>query len=141
MHISRIIHQTARDLASLPVEVRDNVEQIKARNPGWEYRFYDHAAALAYIREHLGSDALRLCERIDPRFGVIVADLFRYVAVHREGGTYLDIKSTADRPLDEVLLPDDVFLLSQWRNRLGERYQGWGGVGDVPRVPGGEFQQ
>ena len=47
-------------------------DQLKARNPGWEYRFYDHAAALAYIGEHMGGDALRLCERVEPRFGVIV---------------------------------------------------------------------
>jgi len=141
MRISRIIHQTAPDFASLPAEIRDSIGQLRARNPGWEYRFYDHAAALSYIGEHLGGDALRLCERVDPRFGVIVADLLRYVAVHREGGVYLDVKSTVLKPLEEVLLPEDVFVLSQWRNRIGEKYAGWGAVEELPRVPGGEFQQ
>ncbi len=141
MHISRIIHQTAPNLSSLPAEIRANVEHLKALNPGWDYRFYDHGEALDYIGEHLGQDALRLCEAVDPRFGVIIADLFRYVAIHREGGIYLDIKSTARAPFDEILLPDDVYLLSQWRNRLGERYQGWGMMRELANLPGGELQQ
>jgi len=141
MLISRIIHQTAPEFAALPGEIRDSIEQMRALNPGWEYRFYDHADALAYIGEHLGGDALRQCERVDPRFGVLISDLLRYVAIHREGGVYLDTKSTATRPLDDVLLPDDVYLLSQWRNRVGEKYQGWGIKDETARVPGGEFQQ
>lgn len=141
MHISRIIHQTAPDFAALPAEIRDNVEHLRACNPAWEYRFYDHAAALAYIEGYLGGDALRLCERVDPRFGVIVADLLRYVAIHREGGVYLDIKSAVHKPLDEIVQPDDEFLLSQWRNRPDEKYPGWGLSPDLGHIPGGEFQQ
>jgi len=140
MLISRIIHQTARDFASLPGELKRNIEQLKALNPGWEYRLYDNADQLDYIGKHLGGDVLRLCERIEPHFQVMLSDVLRYAAIHREGGVYLDIKSTATRPLDEVLLPDDVYLLSQWRNRVGEQYQGWGIHNDISRVPGGEFQ-
>lgn len=141
MLISRIIHQTAGEFAALPIEIRASIERMKSLNPGWDYRFYDDEAAIGFIGEHLGSDAVLLCERIDPKFRVMIADLFRYVAVHRLGGVYLDIKSTALRPLDEVLREDDVFLLAQWRNKLGEPFQGWGTWNDIPPLPGGYLQQ
>jgi len=42
------------------------------------------------------------------------------------GGVYLDIKSTCNRALDDVLSANDFFVLSRWRNNNGDCYQGWG---------------
>ena len=47
--IPRIIHQTARNLDSLPEEIRQNIEALKALNPGWEHRFYSDEAVREYI--------------------------------------------------------------------------------------------
>ena len=141
MAIPRIIHQTARAYDELPAEIKANIERIKSLNPQWEHRFYEDADVLRYIERHSGPRMLRACRRINPRYGVMLADVFRYLAVYREGGVYLDVKSTVTRPLDEVLSPDDSYLLSQWRNRLGERYRGWGLYPDLERIIGGEFQQ
>ena len=65
-------------------------------------------------------------DRINPLYGAARADLFRYLLLYEHGGVYLDIKSTIDRALDDVLRLDDVYLLSQWRNRRGQVYQDWG---------------
>jgi hypothetical protein len=78
---------------------------------------------------------------VNPRYGVILADLFRYVAVHRAGGVYLDIKSGLKRPLDAILNPTDQFILSQWRNRLGESHRGFGFHDELATIAGGELQQ
>lgn len=141
MAIPRIIHQTARNLDSLPEEIRQNIEALKALNPGWEHRFYSDEAVREYIGEHFGERIRRAVGRINPRYGVVLADFFRYLVCYREGGVYLDIKSGLTRPLDEVLLEDDVYLLSQWDNRLGRPTRGWGQFQDVARIAGGEFQQ
>lgn len=141
MAIPRILHQTARSFDALPPDIRENVEQIKAMNPGWEYRFYDDEAILAYVEHHFGERLLRACRRINPAYGVVLADLIRYLVVYREGGVYLDIKSTMVRPLDAMLAPDDVFLLSQWNNRAGAPYAGWGLYPELLRLWGGELQQ
>jgi len=61
--------------------------------------------------------------------------------MYRMGGVYLDIKSTADRPLDEVLRPEDRFIISQWDNEPGQRSEGWGIHPDCQDVAGGEFEQ
>lgn len=141
MLVPRIIHQTAPAFDRLPAEVTAAVDRMREANPRWEYRFYDDAALRDYLADALGAEAMKLCDRVNPRLRVVLADLFRYVVIHREGGLYLDIKSTALRPLDKVIRPDDVFLLSQWRNRVGERYQGWGIFPDLWQLPGGEFEQ
>jgi hypothetical protein len=54
------------------------------------------------------------------------------------GGVYLDAKSTATRPLDEVIRPDDVYLLSQWQE-LRDRPAGQGAHPELQGVPGDEY--
>ena len=141
MAIPRILHQTAPSLEGLPAEIRRNVERIRAANPGWEYRFYDDAHVLACIDQHLGPRIVDLCRRLHPRYRVVTADLVRYLAVYHEGGVYLDCKSFLARPLDDVLRPDDSYVISQWQNQAGAPAEGWGLHRDLIRIPGGEFQQ
>jgi mannosyltransferase OCH1-like enzyme len=139
--VPRIIHQTYRDAASLPPEIRASIDDLRARNPGWEYRFHDDAAVARFIRDAYGEAVFRQFERIDRRYGAARADLFRYLLMYHTGGVYLDIKSTVTRPLDEIVRPDDRLILTQWP-REG-RFEGagrhdWEFAG---KIEGGEFQQ
>jgi len=139
--IPRIIHQACRDPRALPRELRDNIEQLKRLNPGWNHRLYSHDDMLACLARHLHADDFAQVLRLHPGHAPhAVSQLFRHVVVHREGGVYLEIQSTATRPLDEVLLPSDAYLVSQWRNRLGEEHPGWGNHADLLHVPGGELE-
>lgn len=133
--IPRIIHQTFYE-RTLPPELQRNVDRLRALNPGWEYRFYDDADIAAFIGEHYGAGMLRYFERIGPQYGAARADLFRYLLMYRVGGVYLDIKSAATRPLDEVLRPDDRYLLSSWGADSG-----WGHHYELRNLAHGEFQQ
>jgi mannosyltransferase OCH1-like enzyme len=126
LSIPRIIHQTASCTSPLHPALRANVEALKAGNPGWEHRLYDDDDARACIRRLCGPDRLALFDRIHPDYGAAKADIFRYVQLYETGGVYLDIKSTARRPLSEVLAPDDAFLLSFWNNGPGSLYENWG---------------
>jgi mannosyltransferase OCH1-like enzyme len=139
--IPRIIHQTARDYDDLPEEIRQNIQHVKSLNPGWEHRFYSDSDIFEYIERHFDRQILQASRRINPCYGVVLADLFRYLVSFREGGVYLDAKSSLTRPLDEVLLENDVYLLSQWDNRLGRPFHGWGHFPETSRIAGGEFQQ
>lgn len=138
--IAHVIHQVGRD-AQLPEAFQRNVQLLQKLNPGWEVRVHHEQSSLDYIREHYGEELARIYLSIDARYGAARADLFRYLVIYNEGGCYLDLKSSMTRPLDEVLRPEDRYLLSQWRNGPGERYEGWGFVKDVAHIPGGEWQQ
>jgi hypothetical protein len=138
--IPPIIHQTYPTL-TLPEALRRNVEELQALNGGWEHRLYDDQAIERFIRDHYGLGMLRLFQAIDPSYGAARADLFRYLVVYRLGGVYLDIKSRFLTPIDQAIDRADRFVVAQWSNGPGERYEQFGLHDDVAHVEGGEYQQ
>jgi hypothetical protein len=138
--IPKLIHQT-NSHRDLPPEVVRNMAAMRLLNPGWTHNFYDDDDRVAFIRNEYGPQVLDYYLRIGKEYGAARADLFRYLALYRLGGVYLDLKSGASRPFDEVLLPDDAYLLSQWRNENGTNFAGWGIHPELRKIPGGEYQQ
>lgn len=138
--IPRIIHQTmtSRDLPDI---FTDNISKIKEMNQGWRHIFYDGEDRERFIGEHYGNKILAYYRRIDPRYGAARADLFRYLLMYKIGGVYFDIKSTTVRPLDEVIRPDDLYILSHWRNQAGEARAEWGMHDALKETGRGEYQQ
>ncbi len=132
--IPKVIHQTFLT-GRLPGVFADNVAKLKGDNPGWEHRLYDNRAARSFIASQYGGRPLACYDRIDRSRGSSRADLFRYLLLYRFGGVYLDIKSTALRPLDSIIRSDDSYILSQWDQATRP---GWG---IFPETPQGEFQQ
>lgn len=120
--IPPVLHQIYfKGAHALPSEIVETVADLRARNPGWTYRLHDAAAAEDYIGQTYGREILDIYLGIDPVYYAARADLFRYLICYAEGGVYLDIKSTAQRPFDEILLPDDRFILCPWVDRRDGR--------------------
>lgn len=138
--IPKIIHQTYPG-TSLPGPLRENVANLASANPGWDHRLYDDRAIEQFISAYYPAEILAAYLRIRPEYGAARADFFRYLAVYRTGGVYLDIKSCFTRPIDEIVRGDEGFILSQWRNQPGEVHQGFGLHPALAEIPGGEFQQ
>ncbi len=116
-HIPKIIHQVyTRGWTILPAEIKAQVEALQQKNLGWEYRFYDEEDIVRYISLHFGRDMLALYLRINPEYGAVKADLFRYLVIYNEGGVYLDIKSFCTRPLDDIIPDECDLLLCHWDN-------------------------
>ena len=139
--IPKIIHQIYFSDKLMPAEMSDYINHLKLQNPGWEHRLYDEPAMADLIKSYYGGFVDRQYRRLNPAYGAALADFFRYAVLYKDGGLYLDIKSIARRPLDIVLRPDDQFLLSQWNNQRGARYQGWGCHPEVQHIKSGEFLQ
>jgi hypothetical protein len=138
--IPRIIHQIFIG-GELTPHLRANVDALKARNPGWEHRLYDDERAEAFIRDAYGDEMLAIYHRISPDYLAARADLLCNLIIYHAGGVYLDIKSTFERPLDEIIRDDDSYILSQWRNGPGEPNEGWGLHRDLAHIPGGEYMK
>lgn len=141
MTIPAKIFQTVRDYEGLPSELKDNIAGLKARNPDWSYELFEDAEMMGFIKDHVSANDWSHISSLNPKYSVILADLFRYLLIYEEGGVYLDIKSTAEQPLSEVIPADTRFVISQWRNRLGEAFVASGHYPELDAVPGGEFQQ
>jgi len=138
--IPRILHQT-HSHRNLPPEIIRSMAELRLLNPGWTHNFYDDGDRIAFIRNEYGLEVLNYYLRIEKVYGAARADLFRYLALYRLGGVYLDVKSAASRSFDDVLRPDDSFLLSQWPRGDGSMFVGWGDHAELKHIPGGEFQQ
>jgi len=138
--IPKIIHQTFQT-RSVPPEIEKNIRGIRELNPQWTYRLYDDEDIVDFIGSSYGPRMLNYFKRIDPRYGAARADFFRYLLMYRCGGVYLDIKSRPTIRLDSILHPDDCYILSRWRNKEGEPFQGWGFYPRLGDLPEGEFQQ
>lgn len=139
--IPRVIHQIFMPQSRMSPEIRQLMADLCAANPGWTHRLYDAPDIDAYIATHYGPEMLAAYRRIDPRYPAARADLFRYLLMYREGGVYLDAKSTVSRPLDAVLRPDDTHVLAHWPNGPGEMFEGIGRHSELGALERGEFQQ
>jgi len=140
--IPKLIHQIYFNAQQeMPSVLQENIQKIRAMNPGWEHKVYDDREIADFIATVYGRRVLEYFLRINPSYGAARADLFRYLLMYKRGGVYLDIKSTLIRPLDEVLLPDDVCILSRWRNNSGGPFERWGRHAALKQVGGNEFQQ
>lgn len=111
--IPRIIHQTYKT-TRLPYELAQNVVNIKTMNPTFEYRFYNDADCIKFIKENYPEEKLNLYLSINDKYGQAKADYFRYLLMYKVGGVYLDIKSSTIVPLEETLQHTDEYLLSHW---------------------------
>jgi inositol phosphorylceramide mannosyltransferase catalytic subunit len=139
MTIPKIIHQTVRDKKNISDQFSKNISRLASTNEGWEHRIYDNRDIYDFISTHYDAEILNAYCLVNTRYGPAQADFFRYLLLFKFGGVYLDIKSTALTKLDEVISPDDEYILSHWPNAIGMPFQGFGIHPELP-FPG-EFQQ
>ncbi len=133
--LPRLIHQTVNNLQPI---LQKNIERLKELNSGWTHHLYTDKD----INQFLTGENLSYYNRINPIYGAARADFFRYVLMYELGGVYLDIKSTAIKPLNSVIKKDDTYILSHWSNNWGkypelgvvDEYQQWHIVA-TPRHP------
>lgn len=138
--IPRVVHQLAIGY-TIPEPLLAVREALRAANPDWTFRLLDGSAVERFVADAYGPAMLERYLRIRLEYGAARADFARYLLLYRLGGLYLDLKSTVNRPLDEVVRADDHYLLSQWRNRRGEEHFTWGLHPKLDDVPGGALQQ
>eukprot|EP00730_Choanoeca_flexa_P006592 TRINITY_DN12182_c0_g2_i12.p1 TRINITY_DN12182_c0_g2~~TRINITY_DN12182_c0_g2_i12.p1 ORF type:complete len:657 (+),score=126.19 TRINITY_DN12182_c0_g2_i12:35-2005(+) len=95
LEIPKIIHQTWKT-TEIPATCTSAVASWKAKNPGFEYRFYTDADMDAIIkRDH--AELWGMYQRMVP---VMKADLFRYLILYDVGGYYADIDVECLQPIE-----------------------------------------
>lgn len=138
LSIPKSIHQIYTQ-GVLPSEIIENINLLKELNPGWEYYLYNDNDIQTYLKRFF-PEILSLYLRINPKYGAARADLFRYFLMYKEGGVYLDIKSSFSKPFDHTIRSTDKILLSHWSNGKGEKFEDWGLHPEICNQKG-EYQQ
>jgi mannosyltransferase OCH1-like enzyme len=111
--IPKYIYQLCPCKEQLHPSLKDNIEHLKNLNPGYTHVLMDDADMLLYMSES-HPDNYTAYRKINPAFGAARADFFRYLLLYDKGGIYLDIKSSATVPFDEMFDPSDEFILAHW---------------------------
>lgn len=133
--IPKRIHQIflGKPADQLPDAMKENVQYICRINPDWEYHLWSEEDIDSFILGHYNKEILRYFRMISPDYRAAQADFLRYLIVYSLGGVYLDIKSSMERPLDELLLPSDRNIIYHWNNDVEGCYKGFGYYPDLPR--------
>jgi inositol phosphorylceramide mannosyltransferase catalytic subunit len=142
--IPKIIHQNFfPGWRNVPEHLKLLTRDLLDRNPGWELQFVDAERADTFIEANYGSEVLQAFHSIDPAYYAARSDLLRYLLLYADGGVYFDIKSTGSRPLNEVLLADEQFILSFWPQESGYLGGGWsaGKWKELQHIPRGAYMQ
>ena len=125
-------------LSSLPIAFVLNVLYLLELNPGWRVRLYDYQFAKVYVQRHFPFLLENLfSETSETVFPVIRVDILKYLAMYVDGGVYLDIKSGAHRPFDDVIVEQGMkpLLIGGWGHAERELLN-WGQWAEIPISPG-----
>ena len=138
--IPKVIHQIyIHENKTLPAEIKRNIAHLKVMNPDWELKIYDDDDINSYIKTHY-PELVDIYNKINPIYAAAKADFFRYLLIYNEGGVYLDLKSSVEKPLDSIIQKGDKYLLSHWQNSPGGLHANMGFHSCITSSFG-EFQQ
>jgi mannosyltransferase OCH1-like enzyme len=141
--IPKVIYKCCKNKSDIDHRIAFDRLMMKINNPDYTFVLYDDDECVDVLRDY-NKDLLEIYLKINPNYGTARGDFFRYVCIYKNGGIYLDLKSSISETLDNVIKNDDRYLLSHWDNqRPDSTYYRWGL--ECPEIntilPHGEFMQ
>jgi hypothetical protein len=132
--IPKMIYQTypGKKGDPIPENVKKNIHEIKNNNPEWGYKLFRDDEIEEFIDNFYGNEYLSIFKKINDDYGAAKADFFRYLLMYKKGGVYLDIKSGLSKPLNDIVKPNDKYIISYWEDKLWK---------NMYNYPNGEIQQ
>ena len=140
--IPKDVYQVCSDKRTLSLAIRANIKLMQDNNPDYKFHLFDNEERLELLANY-NKELYKAYCKINPKYGAARADFFRYIWVYKNGGMYMDQKSTLTKPLKDIIRPTDKFILSQWDNHGNKaRYLMWGTEhNNVIPLKHGEFLQ
>ncbi|MXV44686.1 hypothetical protein GS501_06470 [Saccharibacter sp. 17.LH.SD] len=137
--ISKNIHQYGvfpSNPGQYPEIFEENRQKITAINPNYNFYFWSEGgkhSVREFILNTYGEEILKYYDSINKEYPSARADLFRLLCIYALGGVYFDLKTTCSYPLDQVIRPDDKYLVSFW-------YYGMQTHEEVQHITYGEYE-
>jgi len=129
--IPNIVHYTFASTI-LPKEICTVIELNKQMCKGCNFIFYNDNDCDAFIKKYFNEKVYSAFDSINPVYGAMKADFFRYCVLYILGGIYIDIKSLIKTPIFSLLTKADTCLLDiprtnlePWRSVTGATYEQW----------------
>jgi len=128
--IPNIIHQTFCSKI-LPLELANVIKHNKEICKQCRFIFYDDNDCELLIKNNFNHEIYNTYKKINPAYGAMRADFFRYCVLYLYGGIYLDIKSKINYPIFKIINKEDICILDiprtdlePWRTK-SSTYEQW----------------
>lgn len=115
--IPNIIHFTFIN-KNLPMEVLRVIEHNKKVCRKCKFFFYDDNDCDQMIKNNFNDEIYNAYKKINPAYGAMRADFFRYCVLYLYGGIYIDIKSKINIPIFKIIKKNDLCILDIPRSDL-----------------------
>ena len=113
--IPKKIYRTCKE--SDKVYFQKSINKTQEIMPDYEQIIFDDDMIEKFIKTNYSERVWKAYDSIDNKFFPAKADLFRYLLIYKEGGIYLDIKSSIVKDLKPILKNnEDKLLISHWVN-------------------------
>ena len=95
--------------------VQGQIDRMKQLNPGYRHVIYTDAEMDAFVDEHFPGEIAECYHRLN----IIVAkvDFWRYLVLYTYGGIYLDMDSSIQQPLNQLIRDEDDAIVTFEGNR------------------------
>jgi mannosyltransferase OCH1-like enzyme len=90
--------------------VQSKIDSFKKMNSEYTYHLYNDDDMDNFVNEHFKGEIAECYNRLN----IIVArvDLWRYLVLYKYGGVYLDMDSSIEKPLKELIKDDDDAIIT-----------------------------
>ena len=90
--------------------IQEKIDGIKKLNPEYSYHLYNDNDMDIFVNEHYNG----LISECYNKLNIIVAkvDFWRYLVLYKYGGIYLDMDSTIEKPLNELIRSTDEAIIT-----------------------------
>ena len=90
--------------------IQEKIDVIQKLNPEYSYHLYNDNDMDIFVNEHYSG----LISECYNKLNIIVAkvDFWRYLVLYKYGGIYLDMDSTIEKPLNELIRSTDEAIIS-----------------------------
>lgn len=111
--IPKIVYQTWYTKEFHPI-IEERLQRMKDMNPEYEFKLYTDEEIDTFVNEEFPGEIADAYNRLN----IIVAkvDFWRYLILYKYGGIYLDIDSSINKPLRELIKEEDQAILTAERN-------------------------
>jgi len=90
--------------------VQKKINKFKQLNPEYTYHLYNDKDMDDFVNEHFNGEIAECYNKLN----IIVAkvDFWRYLVLYKYGGIYLDMDSSIEKPLDELIKANDQAIIT-----------------------------
>ena len=122
MKIPKHIYQSWHSKEVHPNVQKKVIDVMKANNPEYTHEIYTDNEIDKYVHDNYDGEIVECYDKID----IIVAkvDFWRYLILYKQGGIYLDIDSSINKPIKSFISENDEALIT--REGGDKFYAQWG---------------